>query len=226
VLDRIHILEGRMLVLLNIDEVIRIIRESDEPKPALIEAFRLSDRQAEDILEIRLRQLARLEAIKIEQELAKLRDEQAEAGRAAEVRDDDAPSHHQGNRAGREAVQPGRQGSAPHADPGGQPCRRRGEGGRRAGDGDRVGQGLGAHASGPRPRCVAVHFKAGDNLYGTFECRTVDTLLAFGSNGRVLGGRIGPAGRAGDGVPVTTLIDLAAGTQIAHTFAGAAEQRC
>ena len=63
--DRIHILEGRMLVLLNIDEVIRIIRESDEPKPALIEAFRLSDRQAEDILEIRLRQLARLEAIKI-----------------------------------------------------------------------------------------------------------------------------------------------------------------
>ena len=73
--DRIHILEGRMLVLLNIDEVIRIIRESDDPKPALIEAFRLSDRQAEDILEIRLRQLARLEAIKIEQELAKLRDE-------------------------------------------------------------------------------------------------------------------------------------------------------
>ena len=64
--DRIHILEGRMLVLLNIDEVIRIIRESDEPKMALIEAFKLSDRQAEDILEIRLRQLARLEAIRIE----------------------------------------------------------------------------------------------------------------------------------------------------------------
>jgi topoisomerase-4 subunit A len=70
VLDRIHILEGRQLVLLNIDEVIRIIRNADEPKPALIERFRLSDRQAEDILEIRLRQLARLEAIKIEQELA------------------------------------------------------------------------------------------------------------------------------------------------------------
>ena len=70
VLDRIHVLEGRQLVLLNIDEVIRIIRNADEPKPALIERFRLSDRQAEDILEIRLRQLARLEAIKIEQELA------------------------------------------------------------------------------------------------------------------------------------------------------------
>jgi topoisomerase-4 subunit A len=75
--DRIHILEGRMIVFLNIDEVIRIIRESDEPKPALIEAFGLSDRQAEDILEIRLRQLARLEAIKIEKELSELRDEQA-----------------------------------------------------------------------------------------------------------------------------------------------------
>ncbi|NBW48336.1 MAG: DNA topoisomerase IV subunit A, partial [Betaproteobacteria bacterium] len=76
VLDRIHVLEGRQLVLLNIDEVIRIIRNSDEPKAALIERFRLSDRQAEDILEIRLRQLARLEAIKIEQELRDLREEQ------------------------------------------------------------------------------------------------------------------------------------------------------
>src|SRR5690606_30557591 len=76
--DRIHILEGRQLVLLNIDEVIRIIRESDEPKPALIERFSLTDRQAEDILEIRLRQLARLEAIRIEQELAKLGAEKQE----------------------------------------------------------------------------------------------------------------------------------------------------
>ncbi|WP_275428548.1 DNA gyrase subunit A, partial [Enterobacter hormaechei] len=66
--ERIHVLEGRQLVLLNIDEVIRIICESDEPKEALIARFNLSDRQAEDILEIRLRQLARLEAIKIEQE--------------------------------------------------------------------------------------------------------------------------------------------------------------
>ena len=79
--DRIHILEGRQLVLLNIDEVIRIIRAADEPKPALIARFKLSDRQAEDILEIRLRQLARLEAIKIEQELKELRDEQEQARR-------------------------------------------------------------------------------------------------------------------------------------------------
>jgi topoisomerase-4 subunit A len=82
VLDRIHILEGRQLVLLNIDEVIAIIRQAEEPKAALIARFNLSDRQAEDILEIRLRQLARLEAIKIEQELKNLREEQ---GRLEEI---------------------------------------------------------------------------------------------------------------------------------------------
>ncbi|MEO6279654.1 DNA gyrase subunit A, partial [Roseateles sp.] len=77
VLERIHVLEGRQLVLLNIDEVIRIIRAADEPKPALIERFALSERQADDILDIRLRQLARLEAIRIEQELQRLREDQA-----------------------------------------------------------------------------------------------------------------------------------------------------
>ena len=77
VADRIHILEGRRLVLLRIDEVIAIIRAADEPKPALIERFKLSERQADDILDIRLRQLARLEAIKIEQELKELRGEEA-----------------------------------------------------------------------------------------------------------------------------------------------------
>lgn len=73
---RIHILEGRQIVLLHIDEVIAIIRESDEPKAALMARFDLSERQAEDILEIRLRQLARLEAIKIEKELNELREEE------------------------------------------------------------------------------------------------------------------------------------------------------
>ncbi len=73
--ERIHILEGRQIVLLNIDQVIHIIRNADEPKAALIAEFNLSDRQAEDILEIRLRQLARLEAIKIEQELSNLNKE-------------------------------------------------------------------------------------------------------------------------------------------------------
>ena len=63
--DRLHILEGLLAAYLNIDEVIRIIREEDEPKSALMEAFGLSERQAEAILELRLRHLAKLEEMKI-----------------------------------------------------------------------------------------------------------------------------------------------------------------
>ena len=76
VLDRIHVLEGRMIVLLNVDKVIKIIRNADDPKADLIKAFKLSERQAEDILEMRLRMLAKLEHIKIEQELDDKRKEQ------------------------------------------------------------------------------------------------------------------------------------------------------
>jgi len=76
VVDRLHILEGRMIAFLNIDKVIKVIRESDEPKPALIAAFNLTEIQATDILEIRLRQLARLEGIRIEQEMKELKAEE------------------------------------------------------------------------------------------------------------------------------------------------------
>ncbi|MDO4693366.1 MAG: DNA topoisomerase IV subunit A [Eikenella sp.] len=72
---RIHILEGRMTAFLHIDDVIRVIRESDEPKPDLMAAFGLTEIQAEDILDIRLRQLARLEGFKLEKELNDLREE-------------------------------------------------------------------------------------------------------------------------------------------------------
>ena len=64
--DRLHILEGLLIVYLDLDKVIKIIRESDEPKE-IIKAFKLSDIQANAILEIRLRQLAKLEQIKLEQ---------------------------------------------------------------------------------------------------------------------------------------------------------------
>ena len=68
VTDRLHILEGLMVAFLNIDEVIRIIRQSDEAKPALVAAFSITERQAEAILELRLRQIAKLEEIKIRDE--------------------------------------------------------------------------------------------------------------------------------------------------------------
>ena len=68
-----------------------------------------------------------------------------------------------------------------------------------------------------------IAFKAGDALYGTFECRTVDTLLAFGSNGRVYSVPVALLpGARGDGQPVTTLIELESGTQLVHYFAGPA----
>lgn len=72
---RIHTLEGRLIVLVDIEEVIRIIRGADDPKKELIRHFGLSDTQAEDILEIKLRQLASLDEVKLRKELEKLRNE-------------------------------------------------------------------------------------------------------------------------------------------------------
>lgn len=74
---RIHILEGRKTAFIHLDAVIKTIRESDEPKDSLIGNFGMSEIQAEDVLEIRLRQLARLEGIKIDKEHAELVDESA-----------------------------------------------------------------------------------------------------------------------------------------------------
>ena len=74
--DRLHILEGLLIVYLDLDKAIKIIRESDEPKKEIIKAFKLSEIQANAILEIKLRQLAKLEQIKLEQERDELLNEQ------------------------------------------------------------------------------------------------------------------------------------------------------
>lgn len=219
VLDRIHILEGRQLVLLNIDEVIAIIRQSDEPKQALIARFKLSDRQAEDILEIRLRQLARLEAIRIEQELKELREEQGKleeilgspaALRRLMIKEIEADTKQFGD-ARRTLIQAEKKAVAEVKvvdEPVTVVVSQKGW--------VRARQGHGHEAA-------SFAFKAGDGLYGTFECRTVDTLLAFGSNGRVYSVPVSVLpGARGDGQPLTTFIDLESGTQLVHYFAGAA----
>jgi len=72
ILAQIHILKGLMIAYLNIDEVIQIIREEDKPKAVLMKRFKLSDIQAEAVLELKLRKLAKLEEIKIKDELAEL----------------------------------------------------------------------------------------------------------------------------------------------------------
>ena len=74
---RLHVLDGLLIAYLNIDEVIRIIRNEDEPKPALIAAFGLSETQAEAILELKLRHLAKLEEMKIRGEQDSLAEERA-----------------------------------------------------------------------------------------------------------------------------------------------------
>ena len=76
--DRLHILEGLLIIFLDIDKVIKIIRNTDEPKKELIKSYKLSDVQANAILEIRLRQLAKLEQLKIENERNELASERNE----------------------------------------------------------------------------------------------------------------------------------------------------
>ena len=223
VLDRIHILEGRALVLLNIDEVIAIIRQSDEPKAALIERFKLSDRQAEDILEIRLRQLARLEAIKIEQELKTLREEQ---GKLEEILGNPASLK-------RLMVKEIEADAKQFADP----RRTLIQAEKKAVLEVKVldepvtvvvsSKGWILARSGHGHDAASFAFKEGDGLYGTFECRTVDTLLVFGSankgTGRVYSVAVSLLpGARGDGQPVTTLIELESGTQPVYYFAGPA----
>jgi topoisomerase IV subunit A len=75
---RLHILEGMLIAFLNLDEVIRIVRTEEEPKPKLIKRFKLTDEQAEYILDTKLRQLARLEEMKIRDEQKKLAEERDE----------------------------------------------------------------------------------------------------------------------------------------------------
>jgi len=220
--DRIHVLEGRQLVLLNIDEVIRIIRESDEPKAALIAHFKLSERQAEDILEIRLRQLARLEAIKIEQELSKLRDERAKledilgsaaALRRTVIKEIEADAKQYGDDR-RTLIQAEKRVTA-EVKIVDEPVT------------VIVSQkGWVRALKGHEIDVAAQTFKAGDALWGHFRCRSVDPLIVIGSNGRVYSVPVStlPGGR-GDGQPITTMIELESGTQIAHYVAGAATQR-
>jgi len=221
VLDRIHVLEGRMVVYLNVDEVIQTIRESDEPKVALMDRFKLTERQAEDILEMRLRQLARLEGIRIEQELKDKKVEQTRleeliqkpnALRRLMIKEIEADAKTYGDPR-RTLIEPAERAvlEVKVAD---EPVTvivsQKGW--------VRTRQGHGHDAS-------QFNFKTGDGLYGTFECRSTDDLVVFGSNGRTYSVSVTdlPSAR-GDGSPVTAFVDLEPGTQVAHFVASGAKQ--
>jgi topoisomerase-4 subunit A len=219
--DRIHILEGRQQVLLNIDKVIKLIRNSDEPKPELMKAFKLTERQAEDILELRLRQLARLEGIKIEQELAELRKDEANLHKllgsepalrkqAGKELDEDGKKFGDGRRTLIETAERAAVEAKVIDEPVTVVISDKGF--------VRARQGHGHDAT-------QMSFKPGDALYGAYECRTVDQLVALGSNGRVYSVPVAllPAAR-GDGAPVTSMIELDAGTRLVAYVAGAPSQ--
>ncbi len=219
--DRIHILEGRQQILLNIDKVIKLIRNSDEPKPELMKVFRLTERQADDILDLRLRQLARLEGIKIEQELAELRKDEASLqkllGSDSALRkqvgkefDEDAKKFGDARRTKIEEAERAQVEVKVLDEPVTVIVSEMGFVRARTG-----------HGHDP----AGFTFKSGDALYGTYEVRTVDFLLALGSNGRVYTIPVAslPSAR-GDGAPATSLIELETGTKVVAYVAGNAGQ--
>ena len=217
VLKRIHILDGRMTAFLHIDEVIRVIREADEPKPELMAAFGLSEIQAEDILEIRLRQLARLEGFKLEQELADLREEEgylknllADEGAKKKlvIKEMQADAKQFGDPR-RTLVAEAERAALTHTtanEPVTLILSRQGW------IRSRAGHGLDLSATA---------FKEGDELQQTLETRTVDPVVVLDTLGRSY--TIDPAeipGGRGDGVPLASLLELQPGASVLAMLAG------
>jgi topoisomerase-4 subunit A len=216
---RIHILDGRMIAFLHIDEIIRVIRNSDEPKADLIAAFNLSDIQAEDILEIRLRQLARLEGFKIERELKELRE--AGGGLEAILASD--------NKLRRLTAKEIKQDAEKYGDDRRtliEPVERV-QGGQKAFVVDepvtmilskngwiRSRQGHGVDRQ-------ALTWKAGDGELAVLETRTTLPIVLLDSNGRCYSfdASTVPGGK-GDGIPLSSIIEIQNGAKLLHALSG------
>ncbi len=218
---RIHILGGRMIAFLSIDKVIKVIRNSDEPKQDLMAKFSLSEIQAEDILEIRLRQLARLEGIRIEKELAELKEEEGTLKRLLAERkemtklllkeiEQDAKQYGDERRTLIEAVAPVAPAEIQVADEPVTVILSKNGWVRR-----RDGHGIDA---------TSITYKAGDYPFLVAETRTTWPLVVIDSNGRAYSLRVSdlPGGR-GDGTPIATMIDLQAGARVAAALSDAPE---
>ena len=214
VLRRLEVLDGFIRVYLDLDRVIRIIREEDEPKPALVAAFGLTDVQVEAVLNMRLRSLRRLEEEEIRREHGKLDRERGEIERLLEP--DNARGRWRRIRA--EIVDTAKRfGGGPLGDrrtligavPTPLPVDEH-EGVER----ERITvllsrQGWIRAARGHDLDLAAQRFKEGDELALSVACETVDRVCLFASNGRVYTLRASeiPRGR-GDGQPIRTAIDL------------------
>ncbi|MEQ5801296.1 DNA topoisomerase IV subunit A [Halomonas sp. H10-9-1] len=213
--DRLHLLEGLLIAYLNIDEVIRIIREEDAPKPALMEAFGLSDRQAEAILELRLRHLAKLEEMKIRGEQEEL---EAERARLQELLGNEAKLTdliEEELRAAAEA----------HGDPRRSPIVEREEA-RALSEVELVGadpitvvlseKGWIRSAKGHEIDPAGLSYKAGDRFSLASRGKTNQPLVLLDDTGRAytLQAHNLPSAR-GQGEPVTSRVNVVAGAHIA-----------
>lgn len=218
---RIHILEGRHIAFLRIDEVIQVIRESDEPKADLIREFGLTEIQAEDILEIRLRQLARLEGFKLESELNELREEQDSLKHL--LSDDDAKKKliikemqsdmKQFGDERRTLVEVAERATLTQTtadEPITLIVSRLGWIRARAGHDVDVSQ---------------IAFKEGDDLQQVLETRTVQPVIVLDTLGRsyTIDPADVPKGR-GDGVPIGSMIELQQGAKVLALLAGAPDE--
>jgi topoisomerase-4 subunit A len=214
---RIHILEGRQKALLNIDKVIRIIRKADDPKADLMAEFDLTEIQADDILEIRLRQLARLEGIKIDAELKALNTERKGLKRVLGDRkalsdvivseiEADAEKYGDARRTQIEAATSPVVVRTVPDEPVTITLSRNGW------IRSRQGHALDA---------AQFTYKAGDSALAVMETRTVNPIVILDTRGRAYTVRASdvPGGR-GDGVPVTTLIELQYGGKVAQALVG------
>ena len=222
VLDRVHVLEGRLLVLLNVDNVIKLIRNSDDPQPDLMRAFKLTQRQAEDILEMRLRQLAKLEHIKLEKELEGLAKEQKGLEKvlgsrktleALVIEELEADIKAFGDKR-RTVIEESDKAvlETPVLDEAVTVIFSK-NGWVRA----RQGQGVDA---------ATLSFKEGDGLAALLPCRTVDPVIFLDSGGRAYSVEAAglPSAR-GDGVPASSLVEVQNGAKIMHCVAGKAETK-
>jgi topoisomerase IV subunit A len=222
VLDRIHVLEGRMLVLLNVDKVIKIIRNADDPKADLVKAFKLSERQAEDILEIRLRQLAKLEHIKIEQELKELQKEQKGLDKILKDRkaledlvvaeiEADVKTFGDKRRTRIEEAEKAELETPIIDEPVTVIFSKKGW--------VRARQGWEVDPS-------TLSFKEGDSLQSLIKCRTVDPVIFLDSKGRaymVEAAQLPPA--RGDGAPASSLVEVQDGAHILFALSAKPETK-
>ncbi len=219
---RLEILDGYLIAYLNLDEVIRIIRTEDEPKPVLMATFSLTDLQAESILNMRLRSLRRLEEMEIRKEHRKLSAEQrklqglmgSEARRWNAIAEEIAATRAKfgDGEPGKRRTEPGRQLPAVLVDETAfvekEPITV-----------ILSEKGWIRAQKGHIPLDGEIRFKEGDGLLAAMHAQTTDRIVIFATNGKAytLKAEAIPRGR-GDGQPVRLMVDLTNEDAVVNMF--------